>query len=93
MDDIRAWISAHHERPDGNGYPKGLTADEIPIEASILAVADAYEAMIADRVYRMSLGTDKAREELLEGAGTQFDRRVVHALLRGLDRAEVNVAV
>jgi HD-GYP domain-containing protein (c-di-GMP phosphodiesterase class II) len=86
MDDIRGWIKGHHERPDGRGYPQGLSGEQIPLEASILAVADAYEAMTADRVYRLALGAVRAREQLLEGAGTQFDRRVVEALLRGLDR-------
>ena len=56
LDDVRGWILAHHERPDGTGYPKGLTGDEIPIEAAILAVGDAYEAMTSDRVYRMAIG-------------------------------------
>ena len=86
LDDVREWILAHHERPDGGGYPKGLTADEIPLEAAIVAVADAYEAMTADRVYRMSIGTEAAREELLKHSGTQFDPVVVEALLSALDR-------
>ena len=50
--DIAAWVLAHHERLDGRGYPSGLAADAIPLESRILAVADAYEAMIADRPYR-----------------------------------------
>ena len=54
--DLREWILAHHERPDGLGYPRGLRADQIPIEARILAVADAYEAMTADRCYRAGAG-------------------------------------
>jgi diguanylate cyclase (GGDEF)-like protein/putative nucleotidyltransferase with HDIG domain len=86
LDDIRDWILAHHERPDGTGYPKGLTMEEIPLEASIVAVADAYEAMTSDRVYRMSIGAEAARQELLDGSGTQFDPRVVAALLRALKR-------
>jgi diguanylate cyclase (GGDEF)-like protein/putative nucleotidyltransferase with HDIG domain len=86
MDDIRDWILAHHERPDGQGYPKGLGAADIPLEASILAVADAYEAMTADRVYRAALGPVKARQELLDCSGSQFDPRVVEALLTALDR-------
>ncbi len=85
FDDLRAWILAHHERPDGLGYPRGLKGDEIPLEARILAVADAYEAMTADRVYRPALGEEAARAELEAGAGTQFDARVVEALLRSLD--------
>jgi diguanylate cyclase (GGDEF)-like protein/putative nucleotidyltransferase with HDIG domain len=88
MDDLRSWIVAHHERPDGTGYPLGLEADEIPLEASILAVADAYEAMTGDRAYRPALGDDKAREELSRNAGTQFNARVVIALLRALKKEE-----
>jgi diguanylate cyclase (GGDEF)-like protein/putative nucleotidyltransferase with HDIG domain len=79
--DVRAWVLAHHERPDGRGYPNGLTDEDIPLEASILAVADAYEAMTADRVYRPSLGEEAARAELEAGSGTQFDARVVEAFL------------
>ena len=86
LDDVREWILAHHERPDGTGYPKGLTADQIPLEASIVAVADAFEAMTSDRVYRPGMHPDAAREELLDNAGTQFSTDVVHALLRALDR-------
>ena len=85
LDDVREWILAHHERPDGTGYPKGLTTGEIPIEASILAVGDAYEAMTSDRVYRRSIGEEAAREELRRHAGTQFDPRVVDALIASLD--------
>lgn len=91
LDDIRSWVRAHHERPDGKGYPEGLTAGEIPIEAAILAVADAYEAMIADRVYRMAIGPEAAREELERFSGTQFDRTVVSALIRALDREKLSV--
>jgi putative nucleotidyltransferase with HDIG domain len=86
LDDVREWVVAHHERPDGNGYPRGLSADEIPLEAAILAVADAYEAMISDRVYRMGIGEEAARQELIDNAGTQFEPDVVDALLRALDR-------
>ena len=85
FDDLRAWILAHHERPDGLGYPFGSSGDEIPLEARILAVADAYEAMTADRVYRPSLGAETARAELEAGAGSQFDAEVVSAFLRAID--------
>jgi len=93
FDDLRLWIAAHHERPDGRGYPAGVTHDEIPVEASILAVADAYEAMTADRVYRPAIGHEAARAELERGAGTQFDERVVTLFLRALraqERAEAS---
>ncbi len=91
LDDVRAWILAHHERPDGTGYPKELTREEIPVEASILAVGDAYEAMTSDRVYRMAIGPEKAREELIRWSGKQFSRPVVEAFLRALDRESVSV--
>jgi putative nucleotidyltransferase with HDIG domain len=86
VEDIRSWILAHHERPDGRGYPNGLSGEEIPLEARILAVADAYEAMTSDRVYRAAIAKQSARAELLRCAGTQFDPRVVAAFLAVLDR-------
>jgi putative nucleotidyltransferase with HDIG domain len=82
--DISGWVLAHHERIDGRGYPHGLAGEAIPLEARILAVADAYEAMTADRPYRTSLGHDAARDELLECSGAQFDPVVVDAFLRAL---------
>jgi diguanylate cyclase (GGDEF)-like protein/putative nucleotidyltransferase with HDIG domain len=86
LDDIRSWVVAHHERPDGKGYPLGLAGDEIPLEARILAVADAYEAMTSHRVYRAAMSPGQAWDELLTGAGSQFDATVVAALARVLDR-------
>ncbi len=91
LDDIRAWVMKHHERPDGKGYPEGLDSSEIPLEASILAVGDAYEAMTADRVYRLAIGPEAAREELRRWSGTQFDERVVEALLRALQRETIDL--
>jgi diguanylate cyclase (GGDEF)-like protein len=79
--DIAAWVRAHHERIDGRGYPAGLTGTDIPAEARVLAVADAYEAMTADRPYRPSIGAEGAEAELRRAAGTQFDAAVVEALL------------
>jgi diguanylate cyclase (GGDEF)-like protein len=84
--DLCSWIEAHHERLDGKGYPEGLMADAIPVEARILSVADAYEAMTADRVYRPALGEEAARAELRAGSGSQFDGEVVEAFLEALDR-------
>jgi putative nucleotidyltransferase with HDIG domain len=79
--DIASWVIAHHERPDGNGYPARLRADEIPIEAQILAVADAYEGMTNARPYRPAMPAIEAQEELVMGIGTQFDAKVVSAFL------------
>ncbi len=86
LTDVQAWVAAHHERPDGSGYPRGLSGDELPLEARIVAVADAYEAMTSDRSYRDAIGHERARGELLRHAGTQFDAGVVAAFLSVLDR-------
>jgi putative nucleotidyltransferase with HDIG domain len=86
LEDLRAWVLAHHERPDGKGYPNGLSGDEIPIEASILAIADAYEAMTSERPYRSTPGGGAAAEELRAGAGTQFDTQLVTMFLAALAR-------
>jgi diguanylate cyclase (GGDEF)-like protein/putative nucleotidyltransferase with HDIG domain len=88
--DVGEWVGAHHERPDGRGYPRGLVGKEISLEARILAVADAYEAMTSDRSYRSSIGHDEARAELERCAGTQFDEQVVAALLMVLEREARN---
>ncbi len=63
----------HHERYDGNGYPDGLKGEDIPEIARIVAVADAYDAMTSRRSYRESLPQSKVREEIIRGAGSQFD--------------------
>ncbi len=86
--DLRAWILAHHERPDGTGYPAGISGDDIPLEARIIAVADAYEAMTRGRIYRGALGREAAREELRAGSGSQFDGNVVDAFLRALEQEQ-----
>ena len=82
---VREWILHHHEQPDGSGYPDGLVGSQIPLEARILAVADAYEAMTADRSYRQALGPQAARAELERGRGSQFEADVVEAFLAVLD--------
>jgi two-component system cell cycle response regulator len=84
FDDIRSWILLHHAAPDGNGYPAGQSWERVPLEARILAVADAYEAMTSDRPYRDALALDDAAARLREAAGRQFDARVVDALLRAV---------
>jgi diguanylate cyclase (GGDEF)-like protein/putative nucleotidyltransferase with HDIG domain len=84
--DVRAWVGAHHECPDGRGYPLGLRGEALPLEARILAVADAYEAMTSDRAYRSSIGQAAARAELERCAGSQFDPLVVKAFLTCLER-------
>jgi diguanylate cyclase (GGDEF)-like protein/putative nucleotidyltransferase with HDIG domain len=91
--DVSDWVGAHHEQPDGNGYPRGLRGEAIPLEARILAVADAYEAMTSDRSYRASLDHTAAREELERCAETQFDPRVVEALTALVERESERAVV
>jgi len=79
---VGEWILTHHERPDGRGYPRGLREHQIPLEGRIVAVADAYAAMTADRPYRQPFSEHRARAELQARAGTQFDHDVVEAFLR-----------
>jgi putative nucleotidyltransferase with HDIG domain len=84
-------IRAHHERWDGTGYPDGLGRDEIPLGARIVAVVDAYHAMmLEDRPHRPRLTMDVALEELRAHAGTQFDPAVVEAFVAAL-RATAHV--
>jgi putative two-component system response regulator len=94
--DVREWVGAHHERPDGRGYPRGTSGDDLSVEAQILAVADAYEAMTSDRSYRSSIGHDAAAAELERCCGSQFEEPVVRALLnvlaRDSERVEVRLA-
>ncbi len=75
-------IRHHHEWVDGSGYPDGLSHEEIPISARILAVADAYDAMTSDRPYRSALSQEEALRRLVDGSGTQFDPLVVEAFLK-----------
>jgi HD-GYP domain-containing protein (c-di-GMP phosphodiesterase class II) len=82
LQDIREWILCHRERPDGSGYPRGLVGEQIPLEARILAVADAYTAIVSDRPYRGRRDHQAACQELIRCAGTQFDVEVVKVFLR-----------
>jgi len=74
-------VEESHERIDGEGYPKGLKGEEITLEARIIAVVDAYDAMTTTRSYRAAMPKEDAIRELEEGIGTQFDRRVVEAFI------------
>jgi putative two-component system response regulator len=75
----------HHEWFDGNGYPRRLAGEEIPIEGRIVAVADVFDALLSDRPYRPAKSVDEAVEIVREGRGTQFDPEVVDALLEHLE--------
>lgn len=84
--DVSEIVLSHQERYDGTGYPRGLVGDDIPLMARIVAVADAWHAMIEDRPYRKAMDMSRALCELTEGRGTHFDPAVVDAFVRGLSR-------
>ena len=71
----------HHERYDGRGYPDGLKGEEIPFIARIIAVADAFDAMTSNRIYRKHLSTEQVMSELEKGAGSQFDPAIARLLV------------
>jgi len=75
------YVSYHHERWDGRGYPRGLKGESIPLGGRILAVADAFDAMTSDRPYHKAVPADQAYVELIRCAGVQFDPQVVRAFL------------
>ncbi len=82
-------VRHHHERYDGNGYPDGLKGEEIPLVARILCIADCYDAMTTDRVYRKRLEDDVVYEEIRNCAGTQFDPRLAEIFLRLIDEGKI----
>lgn len=86
LDAVKPIVLHHHERWDGEGYPAGIAGDEIPLLARILAVADSFDAITSEWPYRSRRTFAEARTELRSGAGTQFDPRVVEALVDALDR-------
>ena len=81
LHDLVPIVRHHHERHDGTGYPDGLRGEEIPFEARIVALADAYDAIVSDRVYKQSLSPTEARAEIRRGAGTQFDPELTEVFL------------
>ncbi len=81
LHDLMPMVKYHHEHVDGSGYPYGLKGDEIPMSARIVAVADAYHALISDRPYRKGLSVKKACEILKSGAGKQWDRELIRQFI------------
>jgi len=80
--EVAQFAFCHHERFDGKGYPKGLKGEEIPIQARIIAVADAYDAMTSERSYRKAISHEEAIEELKRCSGTHFDPAIVAVFVR-----------
>mgnify|MGYP005857709331 CR=1 FL=1 len=88
LGDVPYYVLYHHEKLDGSGYPFGLTADDIPLGAKILHVADSYDAMTTDRSYRNRRSMELAFEELDRCTGTQFDAEIVKAFKSSMKRVK-----
>jgi HD-GYP domain-containing protein (c-di-GMP phosphodiesterase class II) len=90
--DAIPYVLYHHERWDGAGYPSGKAGEEIPLEARVLAVADAFDAMTSDRPYRRALTHEEALAEVERCAGTQFDPQIASVFLELFAVAELPAA-
>ena len=89
--DILKTILYHHERVDGKGYPKGLPKNTIPYLSKIIAVTDSFDAMTSNRCYRQGLNLEQAKQELINGRGSQFDSEVVTAFLETIEEKEKKI--
>jgi HD-GYP domain-containing protein (c-di-GMP phosphodiesterase class II) len=86
------YVLYHHERWDGSGYPTGRAGDDIPVEARVLAVADAYDAMTSARPYRGAVSAEEALDELDRCAGSQFDPEMARLSVEALEAGRVPLA-
>jgi HD-GYP domain-containing protein (c-di-GMP phosphodiesterase class II) len=85
---ILSCIQHHHEHYDGTGYPDGLTGEQIPLGARIIAISDAYDSMTSNRPYRKPLSNDEAKDELNKCSGKQFDPQLISIFLDVLKEME-----
>lgn len=81
----------HHERYDGKGYPEGKSGEDIPFIARMICVADSYDAMNTDRVYRKKLSKESIIEELEKGKGTQFDPKIADVMLYLIQNDQLDI--
>ncbi len=91
LEPVSPLILSHHEWYNGKGYPRGLADEDIPIVSRIVAVLDAYDAMVSDRPYRKALGNERAVQELKDFAGTQFDPKVVEEFISVINEESKSV--
>ena len=92
MDYVIPAAIGHHERWDGNGYPRGIAGENIPKEARCLAIADAFDAMTSNRSYREALPVEYAAEQILKNAGTQFDPEYAKAFVDLIHQEKIVVS-
>lgn len=90
MAGARVVARSHHEKWNGSGYPDGISGDEIPFGARLVAVVDVFDALVSARPYKGAWQQDKAREELVRGSGLHFDPKIVEAFLTILDRGDLD---
>jgi len=91
--DLPKGVLAHHERWDGTGYPRGIKGKRIPLTARVVSVADSFDAMLSDHVYRRAFSRERAFNELYRCAGTQFDPELVDLFLSSPVRAKIESAM
>jgi len=89
FDDVTLGVKYHHEFYNGNGYPSGLAGDDIPLMASIISVADCFDAMTSDRPYRKALPIKVAIKEIKDNSGKQFNPIIVNAFLAAIRCKEI----
>ncbi len=92
MEPVAQWIEAHHERPDGRGYPQMTRGAEVPLSAALLSTCDAYCALRTDRPYRPALSHRDAIAVIEDGAGAQFDERVAAEIARAVESCDAELA-
>ena len=92
LKEVAAVIKHHHERYDGTGYPDGLKGEVIPLFARILAIVDAYESLVSDRIYRKSIDMDDAVKILNHNAGTQFDPNLVDLFVEEIKKKHIDLS-
>jgi len=90
LEPIIPYVIAHHERYDGNGYPHGLSGEDIPVEGRLLAVVDTFDAIMSDRPYRPGADAKKAIDELIKFKGRQFDPVIVDAFLEAYEEGLID---
>ncbi len=85
-------VIAHHEEYDGEGFPQGLKGDEIPVAARILSVANSYHELVANKVYAQGINPEEAQQQMVAGAGSQYDPTLVEALIQAIKSGKVPAA-